>query len=347
MLCNPHPDADALGAYLEGGLSRRERCGLESHLCACAPCRELAACAGVAMRAQVRLASGRRRWQAPLALAASAIVVAGAVWWMRPPAAQRGASTVQAASQRLETNSAPQAPRLPGTSTPAAPPAVWAEISSPAPFWTPPAVPAPPAASPAAPELDFASLRAGFRDQAAPLHPSGSLVNWGGVTGAQPLLAGTPAALVVPAPMEAALPTLSPASALSLASNFATASAAVQPAPDSPELAAELGWAISRSGGLLKAVTAGLWHAVPFVPGVAVHVIYVRENHVWAGGDTRELYTSTDRGRHWQRVSLPDLPARRVQLRSIVFLDSQHGLITAVNGQSWTTSDGGRTWVPR
>lgn len=340
MFCNPHPDADAIGAYLEGGLSARDRRGLETHLSACAPCRELAACAGIALRAQTSARHTPSRWQAPLALAASVVLVAGAAWWMRPPVA--GRATAEFSSPQLQ----PAQPSAASAPVPAAPPTVWAKVSSPAPVLAQPAEPAPPGAQPV-PAFDFASLRAGFRDQAAPSRTSSSLVDWGGVTGSQPILAGTQAALVVVPPMEAALPSVGPAAAFPLASGFASTSAAAVPAPDSPQLAAELGWAISRSGALLKAVTAGLWHAVPFVPGVEVHVIYVREGHVWAGGDANELYTSTDRGKHWQRVSLPGLPLRRVLLRSIVFLDAQHGLITAVNGQSWTTSDAGRTWVPR
>lgn len=348
MLCNPHPDVDAVGAYLEGGLSARERRGLEAHLSACAPCRDLAAYAGVALRAQTsaRREPGHWRWQAPLALAASAILVAGAVWWIRPPVAHRGTAASPLAARTSAPQLLPAQPSAVRAPVPAAPPTVWARLSGPAPVLAQPSEPAPPAAQ-SAPALDFASLRAGFRDQVTAQRTSSSLVDWGGVTGAQPILAGTQAAFVVEPPMEAALPSVSPASAFPLTSGFASSSAAVIPAPDSPQLAAEMGWAISRSGALLKAVTAGLWHAVPFVPGVEVHAIYVREGHVWAGGDANELYTSPDRGKHWQRVSLPGLPARRVLLRSIAFLDAQHGLITAANGQSWTTSDGGRTWVPR
>lgn len=348
MFCNPHPDADAVGAYLEGGLSARDRRGLEAHLSTCAPCRELAACAGVALQAQTRAhcEPGHWLWQAPLALAASAILVAGAVWWVRPPAARHTATEPQAVSQTNPPQLAPAQPRVAGAPVPAAPPMVWAKLAGPPPALTRPAQPTAPAAQPAA-AFDFASLRAGFRDQAVPARTSSSLVDWGGVTGAQPILSGTQATLVVVPPLEAALPSVSPASAFPLAASFASSSSAAVPAPDSPQLAAELGWAISRSGALLKAVTAGFWHTVPFVPGVEVHVIYVREGHVWAGGDANELYTSIDRGKHWQRVSLPGLPPHRVLLRSIVFLDAQHGLITAANGQSWSTSDAGRTWVPR
>ncbi|MGH9412408.1 MAG: zf-HC2 domain-containing protein [Terriglobales bacterium] len=350
-----HPDANIISAYVEGGLSAGARRSLEAHLAACTPCRDLAAGASLALGSPVSASPVRLTWRAPLALAASAILVAGA-WWLLPrtPAQARpAASLMQATPRRIPIVRILPVPAFASTvTTSAAVPAQWAEIPEPPPALSAPATPAPPLEAPASP-LDFAALRHGFQSQTPAQNIPSSLVDWGGVSSPLALTASAAVAakLVTTSPSQAAaLPSLGPENAWPLASGFAsagTSAASAVPAPYSPQLAAELGWAISRGGALLRAVTTGFWRAVPFVPGVHVKVIYVRGGHVWAGGNADELFTSTDHGKHWQRVVLPNLPPHPIVLRTIVFLDTQHGMITAQDGQSWTTSDGGQNWVPR
>jgi hypothetical protein len=66
---------------------------------------------------------------------------------------------------------------------------------------------------------------------------------------------------------------------------------------------------------------------------------------VWAGGSGGALYHSLDAGNHWARV-IPSSADTTLtdDIVSLEFPDAQHGKITTSTAESWTTSDGGKTW---
>ncbi|MGH9486179.1 MAG: zf-HC2 domain-containing protein [Terriglobales bacterium] len=346
----PHPSDDLLGAYAEGGLGKPQRRRLEQHFAACGDCRDLLLAASQMLPPPlltVRAPHGARRtaW----ALAASVVLVAAAaLQWILPP--QRPPAPLASfALQRLQpaaaSASAAPRPRLQAASDrPEDAPHRWVAITPSVPPVLPAmamgAAPAPAAAPPT--RLDFSTLRSGFRDQQATVLTRKRLASWGGVTMPQPTLASAPSTLVLPRG-----PRLDSeaGAAWPMASGFTNTGTAVS-VPLTAPLTASLGWAISRSGDLLKAVASGIWKTVPLAPGVQVRVLLVRGKRIWAAGQSDALFTSSDRGAHWTRVSLPTVSSRPEPLQSITFADSEHGVVTAVDGQTWTTSDGGQTWVP-
>jgi hypothetical protein len=68
-------------------------------------------------------------------------------------------------------------------------------------------------------------------------------------------------------------------------------------------------------------------------------------NDLWVGGAAGALYHSTDAGLHWTRVRPT---AGGVMLTADIvaldFSDPQHGKLTSSAGESWVTSDGGKSW---
>jgi photosystem II stability/assembly factor-like uncharacterized protein len=63
------------------------------------------------------------------------------------------------------------------------------------------------------------------------------------------------------------------------------------------------------------------------------------------GGQGGALYYSADDGSQWQRLSpSADGVTLTEDITALNFQDGQHGNLTTSSGQSWTTSDGGRTW---
>ncbi|HVZ16990.1 MAG TPA: hypothetical protein VG897_07730, partial [Terriglobales bacterium] len=74
--------------------------------------------------------------------------------------------------------------------------------------------------------------------------------------------------------------------------------------------------------------------------------VAVVRDHIWAGGDNGLLYFSSDNGRSWQPLKVQSgnvsLTGNIVHMR---FDDDTHGTIETSAGESWNTSDGGKTWI--
>ncbi|MGH9476439.1 MAG: hypothetical protein ACRD1C_08905 [Terriglobales bacterium] len=324
---------------------------LETHFATCTDCRHVAAAARLALGtrpASAPLRRPRTAWE-PIGIAASVLLVAALAFWSlrtplppAPQAAGRLQSSVQRSGAAPQKLTPPLLRSLP--LSPAPPPAVFSPLRSALPS-LPDAAPArsPAGLAASAASLNFSTLRSGFQDQQASQSTRGRLAIWGGLTTAQPTLAGAPQVLL-PEPSLLDLTTPVPAASLPLSSSFNQASAVTVPL--APQVAASVDWAVSRSGELLHAVAAGIWKSVPLAPGVHVQVLYAQGGQVWAGGAAGELFASSDHGVHWRRVGLPGAITASESLRSIQF-SGRNGVITAANRQVWTTSDGGKTWVPR
>lgn len=343
-----HPDANLIGALLEGSLPSPQRGALMQHFADCAPCRRWLVCAQAA-----KVGPGHREarpprsiwqlgWEAPLATAASLAVVAAAIWLALP--ANVSAPALPAQPPRQPVAALPAFKTLPldriavakpqlqtQTLRPMASPALLSNRAAASLLSLSPttvSAAAPPVVE-IQPSIDFSPLMTGFLDQAAP----------------RPAMRSQLAAFE---------PDVRPASNPGVVSAGAVAPVGLSfqgggtlSGPLAPALATTLGWAISRSGQVLKSVGTDLWAAVPLVPGLHVHALSSTDAAIWAGGLASQLYVSRDAGTHWQRVSLPGVDAAngQVPISSIIFSDGQHGLVTAADGQSWATQDGGKTWA--
>lgn len=342
-----HPGQDQLGAYVEGSLRAKGARAVEAHLAQCFDCRQVAAAASAAWAAaaggdvpRAGRAGRRQEWEA-LGAAASLLLVAGLTVWALRPGMAGGAVNPPPRGTIQRTAVVATPVLVHRQAAPQQPPQIWArETMAPPKLPATAVVPAP--APTAAATLDFSTLRTGFQDQQASLSTRQQLASWGGLITAQPASAST-LQLTEPGPLAGGSGDAGGVSLLASGFQQAEATAVV---PLAPQITASVGWAVSRSGELLRAVAAGIWKSVPLAPGVKVQVFYAAGERVWAGGQANELFASGDGGAHWRQVKLPGVRAAAERLQSITFTGTQTGIITAVNGQMWTTRDGGKTWVP-
>ncbi len=187
--------------------------------------------------------------------------------------------------------------------------------------------------------IDFSPLLTGFQDQPELPMARSALAAWDGMVNRSGGAAAAPAIAVSAPP---ALP--AGATPWPFASGFA-ASAGASDGPLAPSVASGLGWAISRGGEVLRSIGAGLWQAVPLVPGVHFRALAQVGDNIWAGGRADQLFFSPDHGAHWRAVRLPRLGAHPAPLQSIAFYDAHHGTVMSRDGRVWITSDGGTTWT--
>jgi len=108
-----------------------------------------------------------------------------------------------------------------------------------------------------------------------------------------------------------------------------------------------LRWNISSDGQLQRSADSGRsWQPVTVVQGATFRALTFNGPDIWVGGAAGSLYHSSDAGGHWTQVKPV---ANRVSLSgdiaAIAFTDPQHGKITTTNGQTWSTSDGGQSWM--
>ncbi len=111
-------------------------------------------------------------------------------------------------------------------------------------------------------------------------------------------------------------------------------------------VAADATSAQSNPGTVEKSLDGGrTWQPVPVAPGVTFRVVFALGRDVWAGGLRGAFYHSSDGGEHWSAVPLAAASgAVTGDIVSIQFADASHGVARASSGQTWTTSDSGRTW---
>lgn len=363
MAFDPHPDANQISALLGGELQGTARRELIAHLSRCSSCRQWASytqtaggTAGWAPAPSPRPAMWPRyatRYAIRYAIpAAAAVALAGALWWRPVPIATQ-ASPMAASTVTAAVPSPPAATALSAAvatpvaaPTPAANPVAAATAVLILPPRPQPAVPTmadmPSRSTPPKgefrPSIDFSPLMTGFQDQrpiaTADIQDAAQYLPWTAVT-------PTPAAFTQVAPVAAVMtspfgpaPTARPARHLS-----GPYAPRPTPMPD-----AALGWTVSRGGAVLHAVAAGVWAAVPLVPGLRVRAVYAAGADIWAGADAAQLFVSRDRGTHWRHVTLPEPHPKQAMIDSIEFGDAHHGTVTLDNGHQWVTPDGGASW---
>jgi hypothetical protein len=119
-----------------------------------------------------------------------------------------------------------------------------------------------------------------------------------------------------------------------------TAMRAVQP---------EVRWATSGAavaGTVEKSRDDGrTWQSVTVAQGVQLRAVFSLGHYVWAGGTSGALFHSSDDGQQWSAIQVSSTTgALWSDIVSIRFSDPAHGAVIALNGERWTTSDGGEHW---
>jgi photosystem II stability/assembly factor-like uncharacterized protein len=107
-------------------------------------------------------------------------------------------------------------------------------------------------------------------------------------------------------------------------------------------------WTLSASGALLRSLDSGKsWHAISVGDG-AFRALSAIGTHVWVGGQKGILYYSADSGQSWTRVT-PAIDGRTLQsdITRVDFVDPLNGTLSTADGQAWSTSDAGQTWIRR
>jgi len=322
-------DADTLAAWSDGALGARERAAAESHASSCARCQALLA----AMARTAPPAPARRwwhaptlKWLAPLAAAATAVVV-----WITVPRArpERTVPAAQAAAQ-----ASPQARSAPETSPRAA------------------AASAPPIAD-ARPRAGADEQRAAGAKDVAQSRPRAAQTNAAASSAARDAAAAPPPpARAEPAP---------PAAAADAAPGTLTF-AAPPPAPPARRIEAlraqvlakavdvptqivspnpTVRWRLVTGVGVERSIDGGMtWQpqstgvtATPTAGAAPSPTI------CWLVGPGGLVLLSIE-GRTWQRVPFPEA----IDLTSVRASDGANATVTAADGRTFITSDGGKTW---
>jgi len=351
-----HPPADLLAAFVERSLSGAERERLLAHLAACEHCRAVLWCAmpesEAAPEVVAGVASGGWRWSSAwrwVGVAAAVVVVGGAAVLFRGgpgPAGQEVASAPQAPviaqnrdAQALARKEAAPAPAVPA-------PSAEARLD---------ARNAPPKTAPQ-PRLQ-AKLEAknvASKGAPAPQEPasaneiaSGTLAKSTDQVAAAGARSSVADANIAAAPAaKVAAPSANPVPASTSDAEVMIASNVPVRAMGKKKLAPPTRWMLSPEGALLRSTDVGKnWQTVPFTGSVIFHAVAVVGTNVWVGGQAGALYYSPDDGSQWQRLS-PSAAGKALgdDISSLVFHDGQHGSLTTVGGQTWTTSDSGNSW---
>ncbi len=105
-------------------------------------------------------------------------------------------------------------------------------------------------------------------------------------------------------------------------------------------------WMLTSGGVLQRSLDAGkTWETVPVADNVSFQTFAVVAADIWVGGANGLLYHSSDAGLHWVQV-IPRAKGESLTagITKIEFSDSQNGKVTTANGETWTTSNAGKTW---
>ena len=106
-------------------------------------------------------------------------------------------------------------------------------------------------------------------------------------------------------------------------------------------------WTLSPQGAVQRSLDGGkTWQAVSVVPNAAFLALSAVGSDLWAGGRSGLLLHSSDAGVTWAPVQ-PTAAGQKLSadIARIVFTDSFHGTVNTANGETWMTSDGGKSWA--
>ena len=106
-------------------------------------------------------------------------------------------------------------------------------------------------------------------------------------------------------------------------------------------------WTLSQEGSLQRSFDMGKsWQMVSVSTGVAFRSLSAAGTNVWVGGNAGTLYHSADSGKTWAKIE-PSTGGKKLDhdIVHLDFSDGQSGAVNTSNGEVWTTSDGGQTWL--
>jgi len=105
-------------------------------------------------------------------------------------------------------------------------------------------------------------------------------------------------------------------------------------------------WRLSDSGTVERSIDGGkTWQVIPVAGHVVFRAISISRSEVWVGGAGGALYHSGDDGQSWVQVKLSkDGVPLGADITTLEFKDADHGRLTTIDRQVWTTIDGGVSW---
>ncbi|MBW8867409.1 MAG: hypothetical protein JF610_08745 [Acidobacteria bacterium] len=363
-------DADRLAAWSDGTLAAADRAAAESHAASCARCQAMLAAMAITApppAARTWWRTGTYKWLAPLAAAAAAAVLWVAVPRrpIEPPALATRTSPI------ATTAPAPPEPRAADASNsqratdliaPSAPAAVQPQAKPDPRGALGAAVAAPPSAQGAQAQAAEASA---LRDVAAPPPLPGSnpvgldALAFSALPAAPKAPAAPPQpqtsqatsnAVVPPATLEEAVGvTPNATESVQLRRERAAAPAQVlaktsAAAPDIVSPDRNVRWRLRTAGIVERSIDGGLtWQTqATGVTTLLVSGAAPTPTICWVAGRGGIVLRSTD-GSTWQRVGLSE----PIDLTAIRASDAVNATVTAVDGRTFTTADGGTTWRSR
>jgi len=370
-----HPEANLLGAFAEGGLNGREREQVLSHLGKCAMCRETLAVAMPAITAEhphaAAAPSGMRWLRWPMlrwaGVGAAVVVVAAAVVIQSSRrSAEMPKISVAAPAEKPEPAKEPAKPAAVSETAPVLADhvsrkeaATGRDVQAKAEHRADNkkdvftghfanAAPAPPQANKVAESNAPATLVPSASEKVEVSAESGVMKveeaksQGRGQSGPD----GMKSARARPAAEARATTAAGSVALAGVAAGPAAAPASGGPLMQSA-LAVAPHWRLSSEGALERSTDAGrTWQLVR----VAAQPDTLRsfctvDRDIWAGGTGGALYHSGDNGRTWERVPVKaGEAALDADIVRIEFIDAQHGALTTVAGEKWTTGDAGLTW---
>ena len=373
-----HPDVEVLSAFAENALGRGQRDEVMAHLADCQECREvLYVSLPQADKPQTVLSFNpnrarwfRLRWATFVGLAGivTALVTVRYEFLTtrnHPSSAPLGqpvstyakvveekpAAPSDRTSPRLETRKAASAPRLdkerPELKAMHAKPAAGLDFDQSGQVHLRPQAPPPAEAESALHGTDIASNNLAF----APEYAKKDKV--GGVSGVAPVdaLEGAqaPGALVRDIPFRAAsasLPLPGEAKSVVVKDGVVTTKLRREKVATKAELESPFDWTLSAEGFVLRSSDQGKsWQPLGSFEAGPFAALSSVGAHVWVGGKNGALYHSDDSGQSWHQIT-PSAGDRllKTSITRIEFPDPLNGTVSTVDGELWTTSDGGRTW---
>jgi hypothetical protein len=332
-------DAATLAAWADGSLRSRERTAIESHAATCTRCQALvAAMARTALPARPRRAwTSRVGWLVPIAGAAAALVL-----WIAVPGPRVG----RPALAPLSKPALPSAPTSPVASASPAPMSALRETGAPPPPTAADRVePSPSPRAAAAPQRQQApAASTDLRDAARPAQPpapSEARIDPSALAGATESTAQAKPSEADSRQVAPAAPAFNSAltrSVVQSAAKTASASAFEIVSPDP-----KVRWRISGAS-VQHTVDAGTtWQTQSSGVRASIASGTAPSSSVcWVVGAAGTVARSTD-GQTWEPVAFPE----RVDLSAVRASDAAHASVTATDGRTFTTADGGQTWQIR
>ena len=339
-----HPDADLLTAFAERALAGWERERVLNHLCGCAQCRQVVSLAlpessAVGISGPVPTASWFRtpvlRWAA---LAACLVVVAATVLIQRREQSSR--HEVQIAMQQAPPAAGSQA----SNSTPSVPHDAASRSEAKAKIRQSPVLKAGNA------RQQLAPANTAGRTPSAPASANAATSDLKQPSETVEISSG---AVVESAPSEKADQVLSTRNSAALAKTAPL----FTPRPSTETAASTIGgaakltdfrppnWRLSQDGLPERSFASGQWEKVQVDHKTGFRAIAAHEMEVWIGGPGGLLYYSEDVGLHWTRIiPVSSNATLRDDIAAIDLTDHMHGKIHTSGGQTWVTSDAGKTW---